>query len=79
VLLATRQSAASEGLSPGPKGRLFHLPVTAAEALAALDPREAVAVEFVFSGAGGVTVRTAVFEVGDFAAGLAFLQAGPAA
>jgi hypothetical protein len=33
-------------------------------------------VEFIFTGAGGERVRTAVFEVGDFAAGLAFLEAG---
>jgi hypothetical protein len=36
-----------------------------------LDPREAVAVEFLFS---GDRVRTAYVEVGDFAAGRAFLQ-----
>ena len=41
------------------------------QALGELDPREAVAVEFLFS---GDRVRTAYVEVGDFAAGRAFLQ-----
>jgi hypothetical protein len=56
-------------------GILFRFPVTAADALAALDPREAVAVEFLFGGRGGDTVRRAYLEVGDFAAGRAFLRA----
>ena len=49
----------------------FRFPAAAAQALAELDPREAVAVEFLF---GGERVRTAYIEVGDFAAGKAFLQ-----
>ncbi|MDZ4370247.1 MAG: hypothetical protein U1C74_02340, partial [Phenylobacterium sp.] len=49
----------------------FRFPQTAAKALADLDPREAVAVEFLFA---GDRVRTAYVEVGDFAAGRAFLQ-----
>ena len=56
-------------------GVAFWFPASATTALAALDPREAVAVDFVFAGAGGDEVRTAYFEVGDFAAGRAFLAA----
>ena len=77
VLWAAGQVPAPEGLAPAGPGRLFHLPAAAGPALSALDPREAVAVEFVFAGSRGETVRTALFEVGDFAAGLAFLQASP--
>jgi hypothetical protein len=57
----------------------WRFPAAAAVALAGLDPREAVEVEFVFSGsprtAGRDTVRRAYIEVGDFAAGRAFLSA----
>jgi hypothetical protein len=56
-------------------GITFRFPKTASAALAALDPREAVAIDFVFAGSGGDQVRTAYFEVGDFAAGRAFLTA----
>jgi hypothetical protein len=55
---------------PGAVG--FRFPAAAAEALAGLDPREAVAVEFMFAGEKGDTVRTAYVEVGDFAAARAF-------
>ncbi|HEY1753354.1 MAG TPA: hypothetical protein VGG29_19005 [Caulobacteraceae bacterium] len=50
----------------------FRFPAAAAEALAGLDPREAVAVEFTIPGDDGDTVRTAYLEVGDFAAARAF-------
>lgn len=53
------------------EGWAFRFPAAAAQALADLDPREAVAVEFLFA---GERVRTAYVEVGDFAAGRAFLQ-----
>jgi hypothetical protein len=56
-------------------GVAFRFPKSAADALAGLDPREAVAVEFQFASATGETVRTAYVEVGDFAAGRAFLAA----
>jgi hypothetical protein len=49
----------------------FRFPAQAAAALAGLDPREAVAVEFLFPGERTVT---AYVEVGDFAAGQAFLR-----
>jgi len=50
----------------------FRFPDAARAALADLDPREAVAVEFLFAGDGGEEVRTAYVEVGDFAAAQAF-------
>ena len=49
----------------------FRFPSAAADAMARLDPRESVAVEFLFT--SGDPVRTAYVEVGDFAAGRAFL------
>ena len=62
-------------LPPGTRtGTAFRFPPAAAEAIAALDPREAVTVEFLFEGATGS--RQAYVEVGDFAAGRAFLTAG---
>lgn len=53
----------------------FRFPAAAAGDLARLDPREAVAVEFIFAGERD-EVRRAYFEVGDFAAGSLFLSAG---
>lgn len=65
-------------LPPGAKtGLSVRFPLTARAQLAALDPREAVAVEFVFAGARRDDVRSAYFEVGDFAAGQAFLDVKP--
>jgi hypothetical protein len=55
-----------------PGALAFRFPAAAAEALAGLDPREAVAVEFLIAGPGGDSVRTAYVEVGDFAAAQAF-------
>jgi hypothetical protein len=52
-------------------GWAFRFPAHAVQALAELDPREAVAVEFMMPGG---RVRTAYVEVGDFAAAHAFLQ-----
>jgi hypothetical protein len=52
-------------------GWAFRFSDEAAQELARLDPREAVAVEFLFP---GDVVRRAYVEVGDFAAGRAFLQ-----
>jgi hypothetical protein len=49
----------------------FRFPSAASDAIARLDPRESVAVEFLFT--SGDPVRTAYVEVGDFAAGRAFL------
>jgi hypothetical protein len=52
-------------------GWAFRFPAEAARALANLDPRESVAVDFLFP---GDKVRRLYVEVGDFAAGRAFLQ-----
>lgn len=53
-------------------GWAFRFPREAAERLSTLDPREAVAVEFLFT--KGPAVRRVYVEVGDFAVGHAFLQ-----
>jgi hypothetical protein len=58
----------AEGAGPG---WAFRFPIAAAADLAELDPREAVIVEFLFP---GEKVRRAYVEVGDFAAGRAFLR-----
>lgn len=52
-------------------GWAFRFPAEAARTLSGLDPREAVLVEFLFA---GDATRRAYVEVGDFAAGRAFLQ-----
>ena len=52
----------------------YRFPAAAANAMILLDPREAVQVEFLFNGPAGDVVRTAYVEVGDFAAGRAFLN-----
>src|SRR5206468_3912837 len=61
----------SFGLAGGEDGWAFRFPQPAARALAGLDPREAVAVDFLFP---GDRVRRAYVEVGDFAAGQAFVR-----
>lgn len=70
---AAAREPAGEALSPsGMRGGLaFRFPAEAATALAGLDPREAVAVEFLFSGAP--ESMRAYVEVGDFAAARQFL------
>lgn len=70
VLAEARQRAGKE-LAPKGGAWAFRFPAQAARTLASLDPREAVAVEFLFP---GDHVRRAYVEVGDFAAGKAFLQ-----
>ena len=71
VLAEAREPASRELLARGEDaGWTFRFPTAAARALAGLDPREAVAVEFLFP---GDRVRRAYVEVGDFAAGQAFL------
>ncbi len=52
-------------------GWAFRFPPDAARTLAGLDPRESIAVDFLFS---GDATRRIYVEVGDFAAGRAFLQ-----
>jgi hypothetical protein len=74
--LAEARSEANPALLPSgaKEGWTFRFSGPAAEALAALDPREAVMVEFVFAGRDGDVVRSAYVEVGDFAAGRAFVR-----
>ncbi|MFI8681386.1 hypothetical protein ACIGFJ_03390 [Brevundimonas diminuta] len=55
-------------------GVVWRFPDSAAEALAALDPREPFLIEFLFR---DDSVATARFEAGDFAAARAFLAMGP--
>ncbi|MDB5422999.1 MAG: hypothetical protein JWQ29_415 [Phenylobacterium sp.] len=70
---AAARSPAGQDLLPrdAKSGWAFRFPDAAALELAGLDPRESIAVEFLFP--GDVT-RRAYVEVGDFAAGRAFLQ-----
>jgi hypothetical protein len=74
VFQAGEMQAAGKALTAQDmKGALaFAFPTAATDALASLDPRETVAVEFLFAGDGGEVVRTAYVEVGDFAAARAF-------
>jgi hypothetical protein len=78
VFLASAVEPAPASLLPpgAPAGAMVVFPSAAADALAALDPREAATVELVFPTRTGERVETARFEVGDFAAGRAFLAAG---
>jgi hypothetical protein len=75
AILPEARSGADQLLLPAgaQTGVAFWFPRSASASLANLDPREAVAIDFVFAGASGDQVRTAYFEVGDFAAGRAFL------
>ncbi|WP_409020151.1 hypothetical protein [Brevundimonas vesicularis] len=73
---ATGVRAAEAGvLSVGQRrGDQWAFPQSAADALARLDPRETFRIEFLFR---DDSVSVAQFEVGDFAAGRAFLAMGP--
>ena len=57
-------------------GVAFRFPAAAARALAGLDPREAATLVFLIQGPSGVRAQRAYVEIGDFAAGQAFLTAG---
>ncbi len=72
----TRDTAPPTLLPTGAKtGLSFRFPQEAVDAMSRLDPREAATVEFVFtSRTGQDVVRRAYLEVGDFAAGRAFLR-----
>jgi hypothetical protein len=71
----TREESPLTLLPTGAKtGLAFRFPTAAADAIAQLDPREAVTVEFAFAGRGDEVTRKAYVEVGDFAAGRAFLR-----
>lgn len=76
TVFAEAEAPAGPGLSQGERAATaFRFPAFAAPALAALDPRERFEVEFLLPGG---QVRIAVFEIGDFAAGRAFLAMGGA-
>ncbi|MDB5440948.1 MAG: hypothetical protein JWM33_3375 [Caulobacteraceae bacterium] len=76
-LASSREIAPANLLPTGiGSGWRFGFPNAAVQALAALDPREAVSVEFLFSAGGADSKRTAYVEVGDFAAALAFAAMG---
>jgi len=72
----TRDTAPPTLLPTGAKtGLSFRFPREAVDAMSRLDPREAATVEFVFTSRNGQdVVRRAYVEVGDFAAGRAFLR-----
>ncbi len=71
----TREEAPATLLPVGAKtGMSFRFPLAAADAISELDPREAIVVEFAFTGRGDEVTRRALLEVGDFAAGRAFLR-----
>ena len=55
----------------------IRFPGSAADALAALDPRENARLELLVSSPGGDRTVTTLIEAGDFAVGRAFLSAGP--
>jgi hypothetical protein len=74
----TREESPLTLLPAGSKtGLSFRFPPGVADAISRLDPREAVTIEFSFA-RGGIgdadLVRKAYVEVGDFAAGRAFLR-----
>jgi hypothetical protein len=71
----TREEAPPTLLPTGAKtGLAFRFPIAVADAMSQLDPREAVTIEFVFTGRADEMTRKAYVEVGDFAAGRAFLH-----
>ena len=75
TFFAQTRTAAPVTLSPNGQGGAtqFAFPPAAAAALEGLDAREAVRIEFVYSGRTGDRVSSVLVEVGDFAAGRAFL------
>lgn len=76
VFIAESREEAPVTLLPagGKTGLSFRFPTAVADAMAQLDPREAVTIEFAFPGRGDEVTRKAYVEVGDFAAGRAFLR-----
>jgi hypothetical protein len=76
VILADARAPADPALRPkgADKAIAFRFPPSARQALERLDPREAVSVEILYPSTQGDVVRTAFLEVGDFDAGMAFLN-----
>jgi hypothetical protein len=79
VILAEAKAPADRALLPAGvrAATAFRFPAETLAALQALDPREAVSVEFLYPSARADIVRTAFLEVGDLNAGMAFLRMGP--
>ncbi len=77
VFAAEARADADKTLLPrgSTAGTAYRFPAAAVRALAGLDPREAVTLEFLIQDRTGVRTRKAYVEVGDFAAGQAFLSA----
>jgi hypothetical protein len=75
VFVARARYAAPASLLPPDvrRGEAFVFPDAAAQAMAKLDPREAVRIDVVYATLAGERVETSLFEVGDFAAARAFL------
>jgi hypothetical protein len=76
VILAEARAPADPALRPkgADKAVAFRFPAAAEQALERLDPREAFSVEILYPSDRGDLVRTAFVEVGDFDAGVAFLN-----
>ena len=75
ILAQSREPTELTLLPPGATtAAVFRFPPSAMASLSALDPRESISVDFVFAGPAGDVVRRGFFEVGDFAAGVAFLR-----
>ena len=76
AILAEARAKAEVPLLPmgAQSGEAFRFPTAAQAALAELDPREAVSLQFVFAGPSGDLVRTAFLEVGDFTAARRFVD-----
>ena len=79
VFAAEQRADADRSLLPrgSTSAQAFRFPPAAAQALTQLDPREAATLVFLFQDRSGPRVSRAYVEVGDFAAGEAFLAATP--
>jgi len=76
TFLAEARSTPDPLIAPtnGKPGLAYRFPAGAMAALSQLDPREAIQIEFLFGGEGPDRTVKALVEVGDFAAGRAFLS-----
>ena len=77
TFLASAKDLAAPGLLPtgAATGAAFRFTTAAGAALQRLDPREAIVLELVYPTRTGERVEAIPLEVGDFAAGIAFLSA----
>jgi hypothetical protein len=77
AFLASARALAAPGLLPAgaSTGAAFRFSAAAGAALQQLDPREAMVLELVYPTRDGERVEAIPVEVGDFAAGVAFLSA----